>query len=798
MEARTGEVSERRIGLNVSPEQEPTFGARLRRLRKVSGLTQEELASRAGLTSNAVSALERGTRKHPYPHTVRSLADALGLSEDERTSLLAAVPKRNATELETSSPVPESSRFTLPSPPTPLLGRERELSEIRELFLSSSQVRLVTLTGIGGVGKTRLAMAVAHEVESHFPGGVAFVVLASLRDPALVIPTITRSLGLSGAEGQSSHETLHAYLREKRLLLVLDNFEHLLEAASEVVHLIEVCPGLVVLATSRAPLRVRGEQEYPVPPLALPSSTQNPTEEVVKAPSGRLFMERAQAVSPSFEVTNENAPSVAAICWRVAGLPLALELAAAKVRLLEPAALLSRLDQALSTAWARDLPERQRTMRATLDWSYDLLSEPERELFRRLSIFVGGFTLEAAEAVGAAGSVEVEDVLELVGTLVEQSLVVAGVAGGDEVRYGMLEPVRQYARERLEECGETEGARLKHAGFFLTLAERAAPELLGLGQVAWLNRLERESGNLRAAISRSLGAGAPETAARLGQALLSFWWIRGYHREGRRWTEAALEGSLPPALRIGALQVAGSMAYMQGDYPAAEARFREALLISRGEENPVGEGYARLGMGLVKMSRSEHEAATSDMEGALALFERCGEDYLASVSRVWLGTALLTRGQSERAERMCEEGLAWASRVQNPSLTYVALYNLAQLALARGDLEATTSMLGEGIKLSGRTKDRANLAHFLQALSAVEAFRGEAERSAVLIGAAEGSLREVGAPVYNFYRPDPSLQERAVGEARAVLGEAAFEEVREQGRVMSFEQAVAYALAGRR
>ena len=778
-----------------------SFGDRLRSLRESKGFTQEELAFRAGLSPNAVGALERGARRRPYPHTVRSLSEALGLSEGERTALLAAVPKRggaapSAGAEETSPASPAGGAgSTLPRPVTPLVGRERELKEVKGL-LAHQEVRLLTLTGIGGVGKTRLAVEVAREASGLFADGAAFVGLASLADPALVVPTVLRSLGVPEAEGRSPGEALVEHLRDKSLLLVLDNLEHLLGASPEVAALLESCPRLRILCTSRAPLRIRGEREYPVPPLALPTSTRSPeAEEVLASPSGTLFAERARAASPGFTITHENAAAVAAICWRLAGLPLALELAAAKARFLDPATMLSRLDQTLSTAWARDLPERQRTMRATLDWSHDLLSEPERELFRRLSVFSGGFTLEAAEAIGVGEGGTGEEVLDLLGALVEQSLVVAQPGpGGQEDRYGMLEPVRQHAREKLEQSGEVRETGRQHAAFYLTLAERAAPELVGLGQVEWLDRLERESGNLRAAISRSLDAGEPETAARFGQALLTFWWIRGYHREGRGWMEAALEGLLPPALRIAALQVAGPMAYMQGDYPAAEARHREALLLSRGEENPVGEGWARLGMGLVHMSRSDHEAATSELEGALALFERCAEDYLASASRVWLGMALLARGHSERAERILKEELAWARRVQNPSLTYIVLYNLAKSALARGDLEAATSMLGEGIELSGLTKDRANLAHFLQMLSAVEAFRGGVERSAVLIGAAEGSLREVGAAVYNFYQPDPSLRERAVAEARTGLGDAGFEEAWARGRGMSFEQAVGYAL----
>jgi predicted ATPase len=653
---------------------------------------------------------------------------------------------------------------------------------------------------MGGVGKTRLVTKAAREVSGLFPDGAAFVGLAPLSEPSLVIPTVSRSLGLPRAEGPSPVEALVDQLGDKNLLLVLDNLEHVLGAAQEVAALVEGCPRLVVMATSRAPLRVRGEQEYPVGPLELPASTRSPTaEDVVNSPSGRLFAERARAAAPTFDLTAENAWAVASICWRLAGLPLALELAAAKTKFLDPATLLSRLDRALSGAGARDLPERQRTMRATLDWSHDLLRGPQRVLLWRLSAFAGGFTLEASEAVGAgpgaAGSVGGEEVLDLLGALVEQSLVTARTGTGErETRYGMLEPVRQYALEKLEQSGEAEETRRRHAAFYLKLAERAEPELRGPRQISWLDRLERENDDIRAVVSRALSAGDYDTAARLGWALRDFWWLHGHHREARRWLRATLEHELSSALRARALHAAASAAFALGDYPAAEEYWREVLLLSQSEGDVLVEGNAWAGMGLVEMVRANHETAGSNWEKSIALHERCGEEYLASVSRVFLGTTLLARGKDERAKREFEGALASARRLKTPVLTYVALYNAAQSALARGDREETARLLGEGIEWSGRTKDRAYLAHLLEASAALAAFGGEAERSALLLGAAEALLEEVGAHLHNYYVTDPFLRERAVDKAREDLGEAAFERARGHGRTMTFDQAVAYAL----
>ena len=506
------------------------FGALLRQLREGAGLTQEELASKAGLTAKAISVLERGQRKRPYPHTVRALADALGLTDDERVSLFASVPGRGAAS---APPTMARAPSTLPAPPTPIVGREPEVEAASDI-LRRRETRLLTLTGPGGVGKTRLALEVVRKATGDFPDGAAFVALASLGDADLVVPTISRALGLREAGGGSPHDTLQAYLSGRELLLVLDNFEHVMGAATEVSELIGSSPGLVLLITSRAPLRLRGEREFPVPPLRVPDPSHAPDVETVHvAPAARLFLGRAREASSAFLLTRNNAASVAAICWRLGGLPLALELAAAQARFLGRTELLSRLDQVLEAGGARDLPERQRTMHATLDWSHDLISRKEQILFRRLSVFSGGFTVETAEAVGAEGKVGVEEVL------------------------GMLEPVRQYGLEKLEESGEEQQIRARHAAYFGDVAVRAGPHLKRADQALWLERLAHEHDNLRAALSWMLRRGEAERVVRIGWEIHRFWSLRGHTGEGRRWMEWALDlpDELPDGARARALYV---------------------------------------------------------------------------------------------------------------------------------------------------------------------------------------------------------------------------------------------------
>ena len=778
----------------------PNFGVRLRRLREAAGLTQEELASRAGLTAKAVSMLERGERKRPYPHTLRSLADALELSEEERAILTGAIPRR--TSNDTLVPVEKAAAthsFALPVSLTPLLGREREVEEIVNM-LSRAAVRLLTLTGPGGIGKTRLGIEAARKASSHyFPDGVAFVPLASLGDAKLVIPTVSRALGLREVAGVVRPlEVLCQHLREREFLLVLDNFEHVAEAALEVTELLSSCPNLSVLVTSRAPLRVRGEREYPVSPLAMPDPTRMPeAEDVDEAPAAKLFIERAEDASPAFELTQANAAAVAAICWRLDGLPLALELAAAQMRFLGPTALLSRLDQALQTGGARDLPERQRTMRATLDWSYELLHEQERELFRRLSVFAGGFTLEAAEEVGSSPSDEADDVLDLLRRLVEQSLVSMRLVG-DEPRYGMLEPVRQYALEKLEKSSEAEEVRRRHAGYYLALGERVGRKLKGPEQPTWLDRLETELDNLRAAIGWAIEHGEIETLAQMAWAMWKFWWLRGHRGEGSRRMEEALarKPDLPTPARAKLLFVAATLGRAVGDFDSTRSLAEESLALFRQLGDKYGIAEASATTGLIALGQKRYEEGFAYLEESADLFLELGRKRAAGAILGFAATAPLAQGDLAHARRLAERALSLAREPGGAKdVVCIALHPLAAVASTEGDHERAARLLQESLTYSIEIGDESNVAYCLEGLAAVAASEDEVEHAARLWGAAEALLQANEVMAYP-HASDRSLYRRQVAGARARLETEAWKKAWAQGRAMTLEQAIEYALEG--
>jgi predicted ATPase/DNA-binding XRE family transcriptional regulator len=775
------------------------FGDRLRSLRERAGLSQEELANRAGVTPNAVSALERGTRTRPYPHTVRSLADALRLSESERAELIDSVPKRR-----TSSSEPEvapaggsdwvgggDTELSLVVPPTPLFGRDADIANIVQLA-QSGRSRFLTLTGPGGVGKTRLAMAVCRELAADYPNRVFPISLAALTDADEVVGTIARAAKLTWTGGENGLAVLTHQLGARGTLLVLDNFEHLLSAAIDVGRLVASCDNLTVLVTSRSPLRVRGEQEYVVPPLTLPAPEVSSVDALAGSAAGAFVLHRAQEIA-SVAVVEDDARALGELCRRLAGLPLAIELATAHLRLLPPQALLARLDQ-IRAAGPRDLPERQRTMRATLDWSYRLLSEPEQKLFRLLSVFRGGGTLTAVEEVAArCGSVPPEDVLGLLEALVEQSLVVVRRNSELDQRFDMLEPVAQYARTSL--LGrEAASAVRAHSGTFLELAEQAAAGYEGADQLGWLNRIEADEANLLVAIDRSLDGGDGETAGRITWAMWLYWWLRSKPLVGLRRALRCLAADLPPHVRTRVHLAAATTSYAAGQVPASAEHWEEAFRLAAQHSDSTIIGAARAGTGLAALALGDLDRAADLFREALPLTEQANDMWMTSLIHVWLGTISLVKNNPVDARDEIGRGLELARARGDRLATYVALYNLAQAAIAEDDHVGARVHLTEGIVLSEQNHDLANLAYFLEALAIVESAEQAADRVPVLLGAAQTLRESTDNKSYGYYLPDESLLEQVAQRTRQSLGEDGYADAVQTGRDLDVTDVVRFAV----
>ncbi|MDQ4076149.1 MAG: NB-ARC domain-containing protein, partial [Chloroflexota bacterium] len=586
-----------------------------------------ETLARAGARNEALAEYERCCQLLQEELGVAPASETVALHEAIVQGKLGAATSGGVATTGTVPDVSASPRHNIPAAITPLIGREEELRTLEE-FLTNSDVRLVTITGAGGIGKTRLALQIAANLLDEFRDGIFFVNLAPLRDTELVIPTIAQTLNVREEGGQPLIERLKGYLGDKHLLLLLDNFEHLLAAGPEVTDLLAAAPHLKVLVTSRALLDVYGECIFAVSPLALPDLTElPPVERLTRYDALRLFIERAQAVKADFTVTNANAPAIAEICVRLDGLPLALELAAARVRLLPPPALLDRLESRLEllTSGSRDRPVRQQTLRNTMEWSYQLLSEAEQRLFNRLAVFVGGRTLEAIEAVcNAEGELPI-DTLDGVASLVDKSLLRQEERLDGRPRFVMLETIHEYARERLEASGEADILSRRHAAYFLGLVEEAERYLTGPEQAIWLDRLERESYNIRAAFQWTAENGAAEMSLRLAGGLGRFWEMRGYLQEGREWLTIALARTGQPSLvRAKALLEAGALAYVQGLYQEARVLLEEALMIQREQHDSGNLAVTLIVMGHVISAEGNDALACSFHEESLSISRELG------------------------------------------------------------------------------------------------------------------------------------------------------------------------------
>jgi len=755
-------------------------------------------------------------------------------SNVERLSLDDAVSVAARSSRQGEGPVSkhlETSPNNLPTQLSSFIGRERAMAELKSLL---STTRFLTLTGAGGSGKTRLALQVATTLLAEFEHGVWWVELASLADPVLVPQQVASSLGLSEQPGRSLMDTLSDTLQTRKLLLVLDNCEHLIAACAHLVEtLLHSCADLLILATSREAFNIPGETIWLVPSLGVPDAYHlPPIEGLVKYESVQLFIERATSVLPAFRLTQENAQALVQVCHRLDGLPLAIELAAARVKVLSVEQIATRLDHSyrLLAGGSRTALPRQQTLQATIEWSYHLLPEKERILFRRLSVFLGSFALEAAEAVCTGNGLEQDEVFDLLSHLVDKSLVAVTQRSG-EARYRLLETIRQYAQEKLPEFGEAAHMRRTHRDWYAHLAGQAKAETLEARQGSWFERLEAEHENLRVALGWSLDQQEAETAARIGAGIFRFWLLRGYISEGRLWMERALSGfSEQNAVRAQALNVAVVLTIQQDDYTRAKMLAEESLELCRELGDRRETGYALNTLGWLAHTEGNYAGAVTFLEESLALFRELGQKHDIALVLSSLGLTVLYLGEDERAAALCEESLALSRERGDPSSIASVLTNLGMITLARGDVEQAKELCEESLARRKTLVDKGGCAHTLTILGRIALIQGDAERAtacyqesltlrletgekegiataleglaavtgmqgqpvrAVRLSGAASSLRTLlGAPLTPI---DRSSYEQTVAAVRALLDEPTFTAAWTEGQAMPLEEAIAEA-----
>ena len=759
--------------------------ARLDELRLAAVEDRIESDLGLGRHDQLVGELESLVSEHPTRERLRGLqmlalyragrqADALEAYRQAREALLEELGLEPGPELKdleqailrqdealSRRPLPDSN---VPVPVSSLVGRQRELDEITNALRNGT--RVLTLTGPGGSGKTRLAIEAANLLAAELTDGAFFVALDAIRDPALLLPAIAQAVAVRESSEQALPESLAERLSGRQALLLIDNFEQLAEAAPELTHVLEAAPGLIFLVTSRAALRVSGEKEYPVDPL-------RPEDAVA------LFVERAQGADPRFSLTDENADAVKEIVARLDGLPLAVELAAARTKLLPPQAMLALLDERLDllSRGARDFPERHRALRDTVAWSYDLLGTEEKQLFARLAVFGGGFTLESAVAVCDAS-------LDGVATLIDDSLLER-----DGERLRMLETIREYGLEQLEADEEAEFVRRRHAEHFLKLAESEPVA----EQAAWLARIDAERDNFRGALNWCLELGEASLALRIAAALWEFWWVRGHLAEGRGWLGAALVRgrNAPPELRARALHAAGSLATRQGDYESASALFEESLALWEELDDAAGTARSLLSLGTVAAEQGDQERAIELSERAAELYSESDDNRGHALAISNLGGIALERGEYAKAATLSEQAYGLFETLEDSEGMAFALVNQGFAALSQGKHDRAVELLREALRRLAELEFKDVIGYCFEGLAAVLALTGRPEEASKLLGAAEALRESLGV---GLAPAEQATHDQTVAAVQGSLGEKRFSAAWRQGRELALDEAIAYAL----